>query len=133
MALTNLQTDKQKHGASRVYLKDLAPSLRLNYVLDKFPLSREKLAQLLGVSSRTVTRWAKAGVGPERREHIERLSRIHEILELGVKVYTTKGLRDFFKTALPQFEHQTAFDMLSIGKFDAVLGALAADYEGLGS
>ena len=133
MALNNLQIDKQKHGASRTYLRDLTPSLRLNYVLDKFPLSREKLAQLLGVSPRTVNRWAKSGAGPERREHIERLSRIHEILELGVKVYATKGLRDFFKTALPEFEHQTAFDLLSIGKFDAVLGALAADYEGLGS
>ncbi len=133
MALTNLGIDNQKNDATRIYLKDLTPSLRLNYVIDKFPLSREKLAQLLGVSPRTVNRWAKSGGGPERREHIERLSRLHELLELGVKVYTTKGLRDFFKTALPEFEHQTAFDMLSIGKFDAVLGALAADYEGLGS
>ena len=133
MALASVKSDNQKYGASRIYLKDQTPALLLNYVLDNFPLSREKLAQILGVSPRTVNRWAKAGVGPERREHIERLSRIHEILELGVKVYTTKGLRDFFKTALPQFEHQSAFDMLSIGKFDAVLGALAADYEGLGS
>ena len=131
MAQTSLQVDKQKHHAPRIYLKDQTPSLQLNYVLDKFPLSREKLAHLLGVSSRTVNRWVKAGICPERREHIERLSRIQEILEIGVKVYTTKGLRDFFKTALPQFEHLTAFDMLSIGKFDAVLGALAADYEGV--
>jgi transcriptional regulator with XRE-family HTH domain len=130
MAQTILQVDKPEYQVSRLDLKDKTPSLQLAYVLDKFPLSREKLAQLLGVSSRTVTRWAKAEGGPERREHIERLSRIHEILELGVKVYTTKGLRTFFKTALPEFEHQTAFDMLSIGKFDAVLGALAADYEG---
>ena len=133
MALTNLEIDNQKNNVARAYLKALTPSLQLNYVIDKFPLSREKLAQLLGVSPRTVNRWAKSGVGPERREHIERLSRLHEVLELGIKVYTTKGLRDFFKTALPEFEHQTAFDMLSIGKFDAVLGALAADYEGLGS
>lgn len=133
MALTNMGIDNQKNDVAKVYLKDLTPSLRLNYVIDKFPLSREKLAQLLGVSPRTVNRWIKSGVGPERREHIERLSRLHEVLELGIKVYTTKGLRDFFKTALPEFEHQTAFDMLSIGKFDAVLGALAADYEGLGS
>jgi transcriptional regulator with XRE-family HTH domain len=133
MALTNSKINNQADNAPRPHLKDLTPSLRLNYVIDKFPLSREKLAQLLGVSPRTVNRWVKSDVGPERREHIERLSRIHEIIELGVKVYTAEGLRDFFKTALPEFEHQTAFDMLSIGKFDAVLGALAADYEGLGS
>jgi transcriptional regulator with XRE-family HTH domain len=133
MALTHLKIGNHEHNPARPHLKDLAPSWQLNYVIDKLPLSREKLAQLLGVSPRTVNRWVKSGVGPERREHIERLSRMHEILELGIKVYTEEGLRDFFKTALPEFEHQTAFDMLSIGKFDAVLGALAADYEGIGS
>jgi transcriptional regulator with XRE-family HTH domain len=127
------KTDSPKRGASRTHLKDLTPAFQLRYVIDTFPLSREKLAQLLGVSPRTINRWAKSGAGPERREHVERLSRIHEIIELGVNVYTQKGLRDFFKTALQEFEHRTAFDMLAIGKFDAVLGALAADFEGLGS
>mgnify|MGYP000184547094 CR=1 FL=1 len=71
MALTNLKINHQVHNAPRPHLKDLTPSLRLNYVIDKFPLSREKLAQLLGVSPRTVNRWVKSDVGPERREHIE--------------------------------------------------------------
>lgn len=133
MALTNLQHGDQEKRASKVYLKDLTPSLQLNYILDNFPLSREKLAQLIGVSPRTLNRWAKSGTGPERREHITGLSKLHEILELGVKVYTAQGLRDFFKTPLPEFDHQTAFDIISIGRFDDVLGAIAADYEGIGS
>ena len=133
MALTNLRHDDRAKRPSRVYLKDLTPSLQLNYILVNFPLSREKLAQLIGVSPRTLNRWVKSGTGPERREHITRLSKLHEILDLGIKVYTTQGLRDFFKTPLPEFDHQTAFDILSIGRFDDVLGALAADYEGLGS
>lgn len=132
MALNHPNPSNQKYRPSGFYLKDLTPSLQLNVVLDNFPLSREKLSQLIGVSPRTISRWTKSGTGPERREHIERLSRIHEILVLGIKVYTTEGLRDFFKTALSQFGHLTAFDMLVIGKYDAVLGALAADYEGLG-
>ena len=133
MAHTNLQHADQKRHSSRVFLKDLTPSLQLKYVFDTFPLSREKLAQLIGVSPRTLNRWTKSGTGPERREHITRLSKLHEILELGIKVYTAQGLRTFFKTPLPEFDHQTAFDILSIGRFDDVLGALAADYEGLGS
>ena len=133
MALTNLRHDDRAKRPSRVNLKDLTPSLQLNYILVNFPLSREKLAQLIGVSPRTLNRWVKSGTGPERREHITRLSKLHEILDLGIKVYTTQGLRDFFKTPLPEFDHQTAFDILSIGRFDDVLGALAADYEGLGS
>jgi transcriptional regulator with XRE-family HTH domain len=133
MALPNLQHDDQIDHPARVYLKDLTPSLQLKYVIDIFPLSREKLAQLIGVSPRTVNRWTKSGTGPDRREHITRLSKLHEILELGIKVYTAQGLRNFFKTPLPEFDHQTAFDILSIGRFDDVLAALAADYEGLGS
>jgi uncharacterized protein (DUF2384 family) len=133
MILPDLQYDDQKENTSRVLLKDLAPSLQLKHVFEIFPMSREKLAQLIGVSPRTLNRWSKSGAGPERREHITRLAKLHEILELGIKVYTAQGLRDFFKTPLPEFGHQTAFDILSIGRFDDVLGALAADHEGLGS
>ena len=133
MAIANLQSDVRKKSPSRVILKNLTPVIQLKYVLDVFPLSREKLAQLIGVSPRTLSRWSKSDTGPERREHIICLAKLHEILEIGIKVYTSQGLRNFFKTPLPEFEHQTAFDMLSIGKFDDVLGALAADYEGLGS
>ena len=74
-------------------------------------------------------RWAKSGSGPKRSEHIQRLSQIYEILEFGIKLYTVEGLREYFKAALPVFGHRTAFNMLSSGKFDAVLRALAADYE----
>jgi transcriptional regulator with XRE-family HTH domain len=133
MALTTPQHDNRKIRSSRALLKDLTPALQLEYVFDTFPLSREKLAQLIGVSPRTLSRWSKSGAGPERREHITRLAKLHEIIELGIKVYTAQGLRDFFKTPLPEFAHQTAFDILVIGRFDDVLGALAADYEGLGS
>jgi len=133
MSLATLYHDKQENQSTRPSLKDLSPIIQLKHVFEAFPLSREKLAQLIGVSPRTLARWAKSGAGPEKREHITRLAKLHEILELGVKVYTAEGLRDFFKTPLPEFDHQTAFDVLTIGRFDDVLGALAADYEGLGS
>lgn len=133
MAMANLQHNVQKKHSSRVLLRNCSPDLQLKYIFDVFPLSREKLAQLIGVSPRTLARWSKSDTGPERREHITRVAKLREILELGIKVYSAQGLRNFFRTPLPEFEHQTAFDILSIGRFDDVLGALAADYEGLGS
>ena len=90
------------------------------------------MARLLKVSSRTVARWEKSNSGPERQEQRERLARLQEIIELGTKVYTPEGLRDFFSTPLPEFGNKTAFDMFFIGDYEAVLSALAADYEGLG-
>lgn len=133
MTMTNLQYDAPQGRSSRVFLRDSTPDRQLKFIFDVFPLSREKLAQLIGVSTRTLARWSKSGTGPERREHIVRVAKLHEILELGKNVYSEQGLRNFFKTPLPEFDHQTAFDILSIGRFDDVLGALAADYEGLGS
>lgn len=133
MAIANLQHGDGRKFSSRGSLKNLTPAIQLKYVFDVFPLSREKLAQLIGVSPRTLARWSKSATGPERREHITRVAKLHELLELGIKVYTAQGLRNFFKTPLPEFAHQTAFDILSIGRFEDVLGALAADYEGLGS
>ncbi len=104
----------------------------LNYVREALSLSQEQLAHLLRVSSRTVARWEKARTGPERPEHKERLLDLRQIVELGQKVYTAEGLRDFFVTPLPEFGNKTAFDMVSIGDIQAVLGALASDHEGLG-
>ncbi len=92
------------------------------------------MARLLKVSSRIVARWEKSNSGPERQEQRERLARLQEIIDLGAKakVYTPEGLREFFSTPLPEFGNKTAFDMFFIGDYDAVLSALAADYEGLG-
>ena len=59
-------------------------------------------------------------------------NRFYLCIDLGTKVYTPEGLREFFSTPLPEFGNKTAFDMFFIGDYDAVLSALAADYEGLG-
>ena len=88
--------------------------------------------RLLKVSSRKVARWEKSNSGPERQEQKERLAHLQEIIDLGTKVYTPEGLREFFSTPLPEFGNKTAFDMFFIGDYEAVLSALAADYEGLG-
>ena len=129
MTALNLKT----HGSDpKAKLKSLRSTALLRLVRNTLPISQEQVARLLKVSSRTVARWEKSDSGPERQEQRERLVRLQEIIDLGTKVYTPEGLREIFSAPLPEFGNKTAYDMLSIGDYDAVLSALAADYEGLG-
>jgi hypothetical protein len=58
--------------------------------------------------------------------------KISEIITLGLMVYTADGLKDFLNTPLPVFDKHTAIDLICVGEHDRVIGALAADFEGLG-
>ena len=132
MTNLNLKTHDSNSKATKTSLKSLPSTPLLHLQRNTLPISHEQVARLLKVSSRTVARWEKSNSGPERQEQRERLARLQEIIELGTKVYTPEGLRDFFSTPLPEFGNKTAFDMFFIGDYEAVLSALAADYEGLG-
>jgi hypothetical protein len=61
-----------------------------------------------------------------------RLAKLQEIATLGLMVYSGDGLREFLTTPLPVFNGYTAIDLMLIGEYDRVIGALAADFEGLG-
>ena len=132
MTTLNLKTHSSNSEAPKTRLKSLHSTALLHLVRNTLPISQEQVARLLKVSSRTVARWEKSNSGPERQEQRERLARLKEIIDLGTKVYTPEGLREFFSTPLPEFGNKTAFDMFIIGDYDAVLSALATDYEGLG-
>ena len=132
MTNLNLKTHDSNSKAPKTSLKSLPSTPLLHLLRNTLPISQEQVARLLKVSSRTVARWEKSNSGPERQEQRERLARLQEIIDLGTKVYTPEGLREFLSTPLPEFGNKTAFDMFFIGDYDAVLSALAADYEGLG-
>jgi DNA-binding transcriptional regulator YiaG len=132
MTTLNLNTHGSNPKAPKAKLKSLHSTALLRLVRNTLPISQEQVARLLKVSSRTVARWEKSNSGPERQEQRERLVRLQEIIDLGTKVYTPDGLSEFFSTPLPEFGNKTAYDMLFIGDYDAVLSALAADYEGVG-
>jgi DNA-binding transcriptional regulator YiaG len=132
MTALNLKTHGSNQNAPKAKLKNLRSIELLRLVRNALPVSQEQVARLLKVSTRTVARWEKSDSGPERQEQKERLVRLQEIIDLGEKVYTPEGLSDFFSTPLPEFGNKTAYDMFFIGDYDAVLSALAADYEGLG-
>jgi hypothetical protein len=60
------------------------------------------------------------------------LSKLKEIEELGLLVYTPDGLREFLRTPMAAFDGHSALEMIAVGKYERVIASLAADYEGLG-
>jgi transcriptional regulator with XRE-family HTH domain len=95
-------------------------------------LSRERLGGILHVSAKTLERWEKRNEIPNR-EAIRDFAKIREIADLAAQVYTPAGVETFLVTPLPAFAGRTALDLMSLGDYDRVLAALAADYEGLGT
>ena len=108
-----------------------APTLDLRAIRGGIGVSQERLARMLDVSVRTVERWERGGL-PLDRTIRERVAKLQQIAELGREVYTAEGWQAFLVTPMPVFGGQTAIQLLGAGKADQVLGALAADYEGLG-
>lgn len=98
----------------------------------KLSLSQEKLSSLLKVSTKTVNRAEKEHLALRGADVRLRLAKLQEIATLGLLIYTADGLKEFLTTPLPVFDLHTAIDLMMIGQFDRVIGALAADFEGLG-
>lgn len=95
-------------------------------------LSRERMARLLDVSAKTVERWEEREALPSSTAARERLSKIREIVHLGLTVYGTDGLPLFLSTPLREFDGHDGLRLIEIGQADRVFAAMAADYEGLG-
>jgi hypothetical protein len=97
-------------------------------------LSRERMARLVDVSAKTVERWEHQQALPARASSRVRdqLAHIQEMRDLGLSVYTPEGFRQFLRTPLPTFGGKTPLQMIEQGEIDAVIAALASDYEGLG-
>ena len=104
----------------------------VSLVRSMLPVSQEKLGRLLRVSSRSIARWETEGKAPAKHETLERLTQLKKIITIGNKVYTPKGLDEFLSTPLDVFEGRTGYDMISLNENEAVISALASDYEGIG-
>ena len=107
---------------------DIAPR-RLRQELG---LSRERMARLLDVSAKTIERWEARPEPPANRTARKRLAQLREIVFLGLIVYTPEGFRRFLTTPMPVFDGRTALQIIENDEGEEVVGALAADYEGLG-
>ncbi|MCC6704746.1 MAG: helix-turn-helix transcriptional regulator [Thermomicrobiales bacterium] len=108
------------------------PTIDLMKIRTDMGLSREKMARIVDVSSKTIERWEKGETQPTSRRVQRLYAGMQEICEVGLMVYKPEGLKLFLRSKLPDFDGQTAFDMLELGDTESVIGALAMDYEGLG-
>ena len=108
------------------------PNKLVPLVRGELAVSQEQLGRLLRVSSRSVARWEKERKAPVRQETLERLAQLEKIAAIGRKVYTAKGLNEFLSTPFSIFGGRSGYEMILLGEYEAVLGALAADYEGMG-
>jgi transcriptional regulator with XRE-family HTH domain len=95
-------------------------------------LSQERLGALLRVSPKTVSRWERAERQPSDEELLRKMAKLKEIVDLGSRVYSPEGLKEFLSTPLPVFGGRSGLDLMSLGEFEPVIAALAADFEGTG-
>lgn len=93
-------------------------------------LSQERMARVMGVSSKTIERWEAAGEPPASPEVLGRFRVLREILDLGRTVYRARGFALFLNTPLREFGGRSAIQLLEVGEAGRVLGALARDHEG---
>lgn len=116
------------------YSKDNFKNISKNIgdIRKRLALSTERLGVMLQVSSRTVIRWEEARHKPAAQTHIIAINKLKDIIDLGCAIYTPEGLQEFIFKPQPVFDGHTAFQLISIGDYDRVLSALAADYEGAG-
>jgi hypothetical protein len=91
------------------------------------------MGRLLDVSSRTVERWERDGKLPARPAVHQRLAQLQEIVELGLMVYTPKGLVLFLQSRFPEWNGRSGLELIEGGEGERVFGALASDYEGVPS
>lgn len=93
-------------------------------------ISRERMARLLDLSTRTVERIEGRNRLPTGTGATARLVQLQQIVELGLAVYTPEGFMHFVATPLATFGGRTALQLIERGEGAQVLGVLATDYEG---
>jgi DNA-binding transcriptional regulator YiaG len=101
-------------------------------IRERLSLSMESLGKMLQVSSKTIGRWEETNHGPKSPNQILSVHKLKEIVDLGCQIYTEEGLHEFLFEPQHVFNGHTAYQLISIGEYDAVISALVADYEGSG-
>ena len=90
--------------------------------------SRESIARVLDVSTRTVERW-EGGANTENAHALLRLDELNEIVRLGEEIYGD-DLARFMATPRQSLGNRTPAATLVRGDLDEVLDILSQAYEG---
>lgn len=114
--------------------QEITHSLQPSVLRHDLNLSRERMARLVSVSSKTIERWEETDSLPVNANARSRIlfTQLQEMRDLGLTVYTSQGFQLFLRSPLPEFDGRTALQMIELGLTENVIDALAGDYEGLG-
>lgn len=106
------------------------PPVSVAAIRNDLGVSRERMARLLDVSSRTIARWEEQRQLPSNRWIRQVLIEIRTISELGHESLTKQGFRAFMATPQPAFGDRSGMEMIERGEADAVYRELAGLTEG---
>src|SRR5437016_3558873 len=98
---------------------------------ERLGLSRERMAQILDTSTRSVERWEAQATVPAAAAH-DRLNAISQIVDLGLVIYSPEGFQRFQTASMDESSGLTPLQLIEVGQSDRVLERLAGDYEGIG-
>ena len=96
----------------------------------KLGISRERMGRLLDVSARTIQRWEDNDQLPSNRWVANVLVQLHQIVELGLEVFTPEGLQIVMSKPQPVFDNRSGLDMIEAGEGENVYREFAGAYEG---
>ena len=102
-------------------------------VRQELGISRERMAWVFDVSSRTIDRWEKRPSQLADVANAQTLQDLHRLIELGQVVYGEDGFRQFLVLPMPAPGGRTPMQTIERGDRDRVLALVAQDYEGLGA
>ncbi|MCC6943103.1 MAG: hypothetical protein IT335_00920 [Thermomicrobiales bacterium] len=110
----------------------LTPHPSILEIRNDLGISREKMARVFDVSSKTIDRWEKQAAPLRDAHDAKTLEDLKTIVELGQLVWGEDGFRLFLTLPQPVLGSRTPLQALERGDLAAVLSMVAADYEGLG-
>lgn len=113
-------------SASSVDLLEVTPRQAVEQLESDLGLSVRELASGLGVDPRTVERW-RAGTTYPQHEARRRLAELLAVQRRLHDTFTTvEAIRGWMHSPHPLFGRLTAADMVRLGRFERVDGALEA-------
>lgn len=110
----------------------LSPQPSILEIRNDLGISREKMARVFDVSSKTIDRWEKQHTPLRDADDAKTLEDLKLIVELGQLVWGEDGFRLFLTLPQPVLGGRTPLQMLERSDLVSVLSMVAADYEGLG-
>lgn len=110
----------------------ISPQPSIQEIRNDLGISREKMARVFDVSSKTIDRWEKQPNPLREADDAKTLEDLKLIVELGQLVWGDAGFRRFLTLPQPVLNGRTPLQMLERGDLASVLSMVATDYEGLG-